>query len=103
MTTTLLPHKFGPYGGQFGPETLMPALIEWEQAFVDAQNDKSFRHEFEGLLASFVGRPTNDANNPSNSCRKDLSFCASTNACSHSINAGINVSGPNCPPYGPNL
>ena len=58
MTTTLLPHKFGPYGGQFVPETLMPALIELEHAFVDAQNDESFRHEFEGLLASFVGRPT---------------------------------------------
>ena len=58
MTTTLLPPKFGPYGGQFVPETLMPALIELEQAFVDAQNDESFRREFEGLLASFVGRPT---------------------------------------------
>jgi tryptophan synthase beta chain len=58
MATTLLPHKFGPYGGQFVPETLMPALIELEQAFVEAQNDESFRREFEGLLASFVGRPT---------------------------------------------
>ena len=28
--TTLLPPKFGPYGGQFVPETLMPALIELE-------------------------------------------------------------------------
>jgi tryptophan synthase beta chain len=56
--TTLLPPKFGPYGGQFVPETLMPALIELEQAFVDAQNDEAFRQEFEGLLASFVGRPT---------------------------------------------
>jgi tryptophan synthase beta chain len=56
--TTLLPHKFGPYGGQFVPETLMPALIELEQAFVTAQNDVAFRREFEGLLASFVGRPT---------------------------------------------
>ncbi len=56
--STLLPHKFGPYGGQFVPETLMPALIELEQAFVTAQNDRSFRSEFEGLLASFVGRPT---------------------------------------------
>jgi len=55
---TILPTKFGPYGGQFVPETLMPALIELEQAFVDAQNDGSFRREFEGLLASFVGRPT---------------------------------------------
>ena len=50
--------KFGPYGGQFVPETLMPALIELEQAFVDAQKDPAFRREFEGLLASFVGRPT---------------------------------------------
>lgn len=56
--TTLLPPKFGPYGGQFVPETLMPALIELEQAFVDAQKDPAFRKEFEGLLASFVGRPT---------------------------------------------
>jgi len=56
--TTLLPPKFGPYGGQFVPETLMPALIELEQAFVDAQNDPVFRREYEGLLASFVGRPT---------------------------------------------
>lgn len=55
---TLLPPKFGPYGGQFVPETLMPALIELEQAFVDAQKDAAFRREFEGLLASFVGRPT---------------------------------------------
>ncbi|MBL8077911.1 MAG: tryptophan synthase subunit beta [Anaerolineales bacterium] len=56
--STLLPPKFGPYGGRFVPETLMPALIELEQAFVDAQKDKVFRNEFEGLLASFVGRPT---------------------------------------------
>ncbi len=56
--TTLLPPKFGPYGGQFVPETLMPALIELEQAFVDAQKDPAFRREYEGLLASFVGRPT---------------------------------------------
>ncbi len=56
--TTLLPPKFGPYGGQFVPETLMPALIELEQAFVDAQKDPAFRKEFEDLLASFVGRPT---------------------------------------------
>ena len=58
MTTTLLPHKFGPYGGQFVPETLMPALIELEQAFVDAKNDAAFQQEFNYLLASYVGRPT---------------------------------------------
>ena len=58
MTTTLLPHKFGPYGGQFVPETLMPALIELEEAFVSAKADVEFQKEFNKLMASFVGRPT---------------------------------------------
>ncbi|HVN14308.1 MAG TPA: tryptophan synthase subunit beta [Anaerolineales bacterium] len=56
--STLLPHKFGSYGGQFVPETLMPALIELEQAFVDVQQDAAFQLEFSRLMASFVGRPT---------------------------------------------
>jgi len=56
--TTLLPHKFGPYGGQYVPETLMPALIELEQAFVDARKDAEFQREFDQLMASYVGRPT---------------------------------------------
>jgi len=55
---TLLPTKFGPYGGQFVPETLMPALIELEEAFVSAKADVEFQKEFNGLMASFVGRPT---------------------------------------------
>src|SRR5258706_390787 len=58
MATTLLPHKFGPYGGQFVPETLMPALIELEEAFVAAKSDPAFQKEFNGLMASFVGRRT---------------------------------------------
>ena len=58
MPTTLLPHKFGPYGGQFVPETLMPALIELEREFVSARNDPAFNQEFDRLMASFVGRPT---------------------------------------------
>lgn len=56
--TTLLPPKFGPYGGQFVPETLMPALIELEEAFVSARQDPEFQEEFDKLMASFVGRPT---------------------------------------------
>ena len=56
--TTLLPHKFGPYGGQFVPETLMPALIELEEAFLSARQDAEFIREFDKLMASFVGRPT---------------------------------------------
>ncbi len=58
MTKTLLPNKFGPYGGQFVPETLMPALIELEKAFIAAMNDKDFRAEYNRLMASYVGRPT---------------------------------------------
>ncbi len=55
---TLLPPKFGPYGGQFVPETLMPALIELEQEFVAARKDPAFNEEFDKLMASYVGRPT---------------------------------------------
>jgi tryptophan synthase beta chain len=55
---TLLPHKFGPYGGQFVPETLMPALLELEEAFISARQDAEFVREFDKLMASFVGRPT---------------------------------------------
>jgi tryptophan synthase beta chain len=55
---TRLPQKFGPYGGQFVPETLMPALDELERVYVAARADPSFAAEFEGLLATYVGRPT---------------------------------------------
>ena len=55
---TRLPHKFGPYGGQFVPETLMPALDELVAAYNEAQADRSFQREFHHLLATYVGRPT---------------------------------------------
>ncbi len=58
MSATLLPPKFGPYGGQYVPETLMPALIELERAFVEARHDAAFGREYDELLASYVGRPT---------------------------------------------
>lgn len=50
--------RFGAFGGRYAPETLMPALFELEQAFVDAWSDPSFHDELSGLLTSFVGRPT---------------------------------------------
>jgi tryptophan synthase beta chain len=50
--------KFGPYGGQFVPETLMPALQELIQAYEEARQDPGFRQEFEYLLETYVGRPT---------------------------------------------
>jgi len=50
--------KFGIYGGQFVPETLMPALDELEAAYVEAVNDAAFMGEYERLLRTYVGRPT---------------------------------------------
>jgi len=50
--------KFGPYGGQFVPETLMPALEQLIQAYAEAQQDPDFTDEFEHLLKSYVGRPS---------------------------------------------
>lgn len=50
--------RFGAYGGRFAPETLMPALIELEAAFVEAWSDDAFHGELSALLADFVGRPT---------------------------------------------
>jgi tryptophan synthase beta chain len=53
-----LPHRYGPYGGQYVPETLMPALAELEQAWMDAWADTAFRGELDGLGRDFSGRPT---------------------------------------------
>ncbi len=53
-----LEHRFGPYGGQFVPETLMPALAELEQAWQAARADPAYRAELDGLLRDFGGRPT---------------------------------------------
>jgi tryptophan synthase beta chain len=49
---------FGPYGGKFVPETLMPALKELEQAYENARRDPAFQRELESLLRDYVGRPT---------------------------------------------
>jgi tryptophan synthase beta chain len=51
-------HRFGPYGGQYVPETLMPALEELEQAWCEAREDPDFRGRLAGLLRDYVGRPT---------------------------------------------
>jgi len=51
-------HRFGPYGGQYVPETLMPALTELEQAWIGARDDPAFRAELGALLRDYVGRPS---------------------------------------------
>ncbi|MGI8557672.1 MAG: tryptophan synthase subunit beta [Solirubrobacteraceae bacterium] len=51
-------HRYGPYGGQYVPETLMPALGELERAWTEAWSDPGFRDELNVLLRDFAGRPT---------------------------------------------
>ena len=50
--------RFGPFGGKFVPETLMPALDELEEAYLNACNDKDFMAELAYLQRTYVGRPT---------------------------------------------
>ena len=49
---------FGPYGGQFVPETLVPALRDLESLYESLRNDPSFQEEYHRLLADYAGRPT---------------------------------------------
>ena len=50
--------RFGRYGGQYVPETLMPALAELEQAAAEAWKDSAFTTELNRLLRTYVGRAT---------------------------------------------
>jgi tryptophan synthase beta chain len=50
--------RFGPYGGRYVPETLMPALLELEQEYAAARKDRAFRQELAYYLKQYVGRPT---------------------------------------------
>ena len=50
--------RYGKYGGQYIPETLMAAVDELAAAFEAALKDDGFRHEFEYLSRTFSGRPT---------------------------------------------
>ncbi len=56
--TAGLEHRYGPYGGQYVPETLMPALAELEASWLDAQRDPAFTERLGELLRDYVGRPT---------------------------------------------
>lgn len=50
--------RFGEFGGQYVPETLMTALTELEEAYEDAMNDPNFHQEFKAYLKDYVGRET---------------------------------------------
>jgi tryptophan synthase beta chain len=51
-------HRYGPYGGQYVPETLMPALGELEAAWCAARDDAGYVAELERLRRDYCGRPT---------------------------------------------
>ncbi len=50
--------RFGLYGGQYVPETLMPCLLELEECYTAARADDAFHAEFKRLLEDYSGRPT---------------------------------------------
>ena len=52
------PGYFGPYGGRFVAETLMPALEELSRAYEEIREDESFQAELNELLSHYVGRET---------------------------------------------
>ena len=49
---------FGPYGGRYVPETLVPALDELEHGWDEVRDDTGFRLELEALQRTYIGRPT---------------------------------------------
>jgi tryptophan synthase beta chain len=53
-----LARRFGPYGGRYVPETLIPALDELEREWLEARSDPGFMGELRLLLRDYVGRPT---------------------------------------------
>jgi tryptophan synthase beta chain len=58
VSTPAVERRFGPYGGRYVPETLIPALDELERAWVAARGDDDFNAELGALLRDFAGRPT---------------------------------------------
>jgi tryptophan synthase beta chain len=58
MSTAPLERRFGPYGGRYVPETLIPALDELEAAWLEARSDPAFTGQLARLARDYVGRPT---------------------------------------------
>ncbi len=53
-----MPRRYGPFGGAYVPETLVPALRELESAWREARRDPKFRAEHDRLSRTLGGRPT---------------------------------------------
>jgi tryptophan synthase beta chain len=58
MSAAPVERRFGPYGGRYVPETLIPALDELEREWVAARADPAFEEELTALLRDYAGRPT---------------------------------------------
>jgi len=58
MITKTRPGRYGEFGGQYLPETLMPAVAELEAAWLEAREDAEFQRELARVLRDWVGRPT---------------------------------------------
>lgn len=58
MTQTTQKGRFGPYGGRYVPETLIPALEELELAYERSRLDPQFQDELAAYLRNYCGRPT---------------------------------------------
>jgi tryptophan synthase beta chain len=56
--SSLVERRFGPYGGRYVPETLIPALDELDAGWRNARTDDSFQAELDQLGRTFAGRPT---------------------------------------------
>jgi tryptophan synthase beta chain len=58
VSVAAVEERFGPYGGRYVPETLIPALEELTVAWAEARDDPGFRAELDAFLRDYVGRPT---------------------------------------------
>ncbi len=58
MTINKIPKRFGKFGGQFVPETLMNALIELENEFIKAKDEVEFQNKYKYYVREYSGRPT---------------------------------------------
>jgi len=58
VITKTRPGRYGEFGGQYLPETLMPAVAELEEAWLEARADSAFNEELARVLRDWVGRPT---------------------------------------------
>jgi tryptophan synthase beta chain len=58
MSSPAVERRFGPYGGRYVPETLVPALDQLEREWLAARADPAFQDELSALLRDYAGRPT---------------------------------------------